>query len=69
MKMNSSTIDVHSTGILSQSRANIKERNLGILFDIARKKIYTNKPLAVIREYCTNAYDAHVEAGVKGYSI
>jgi len=69
MKMNSSTIDVHSTGILSQSRANIKERNLGILFDIARKKIYTNKPLAVIREYCTNAYDAHVDAGIQDTPI
>lgn len=65
MKMNSSTIDVQSTGIISSSQANIKAKNLGILFDIARKKIYTNKPLAVIREYCTNAYDAHVEAGIK----
>lgn len=69
MIMNSSTIDVHSSGIISQSRANIKERNLGILFDIARKKIYTNKPLAIIREYCTNAYDAHIDAGIQDTPI
>ena len=69
MKMHSSTIDVQSTGIISQSTAKCKERNLGILFDIARKKIYTNKPLAIIREYCTNAYDAHVDAGIKDTPI
>ena len=65
MKMNASIIDVQSTGIISQSQAKIQDKNLGILFDIARKKIYTNKPLAIIREYCTNAYDAHVDAGIK----
>lgn len=26
--------------------------------------LYSNKPLAVVREYSTNAYDSHIEAGV-----
>ncbi len=65
MKMYSPTIDIEQSGVIKQAFFSIKDKNLGVMFDIARKKIYTNKPLAIIREYCTNAYDAHVEAGIK----
>lgn len=33
------------------------------IFQALRTGLYSNKPLAVIREYSTNAYDAHVDAG------
>jgi hypothetical protein len=69
MKMNSPTIDIEQSGVIKQSFFSIKDKNLGVMFDIARKKIYTNKPLAIIREYCTNAYDAHVEAGISDKPI
>jgi hypothetical protein len=26
--------------------------------------LYSNKPLAIIREYCTNAFDAHIDSGI-----
>ncbi len=33
------------------------------IFNVLRNKIYTNKILAVLREYATNACDAHIESG------
>lgn len=34
-------------------------------FDTLAKKIYTNVPLAIVRELSTNAYDAQVDAGTR----
>jgi len=34
------------------------------ILSILRDRLYTNKILAVLREYSTNAWDAHVEAGI-----
>ncbi len=34
------------------------------VLDILRNKMYSSKPLAVLREYCANSADAHVEAGI-----
>ncbi len=39
-------------------------RGLANVLRILRDRLYTDKPLAVIREYATNAYDAHIEAGI-----
>ena len=64
MKVTESTINVQSSGIQSESFFNVKESNVGHIFSILRNKLYSNKPLAIIREYCTNAFDAHVEAGI-----
>jgi hypothetical protein len=35
------------------------------IIHILRDKLYSNKIRAVVREYCTNAQDAHKEAGIK----
>jgi hypothetical protein len=48
-----------------------KESNFGIrsqsdlvhIFNVLRNKMYTNKILAVLREYSTNAMDSHIESG------
>ena len=41
----------------------IKSKNLGHIVHILRDQIYSDKPLAVIREYSTNAMDANIDAG------
>lgn len=50
-------------GVLSESFFNIKQENVAHVFSILRNNLYSNKPLAIIREYCTNAQDAMVDAG------
>lgn len=42
---------------------NLKGENFAKIFELLRGGIYSNPILAVIREYSTNAYDAHVAAG------
>ena len=42
---------------------------LANMFHILRNKTYKNKILAPLREYSTNAYDAHVDAGIKDKPI
>lgn len=64
MKVDSTGIVVYSEGIQSESFFTVKQDNLAHIFGILRNQLYSNKPLAIIREYCTNAYDAHVEAGI-----
>jgi hypothetical protein len=63
MKTDISSTIVHSEGFQSESFFSIKQDNLAHIFGILRNQLYSNKPLAVIREYCTNAFDAHVDAG------
>ena len=41
----------------------IKKDGLAHIFNVLRNQLYSNKILAVIREYSCNAYDAQVEAG------
>lgn len=41
----------------------IKRDGLAHIFNVLRNQLYSNKILAVIREYSCNAYDAQVEAG------
>lgn len=64
MKIAESTIQVQSAGIQSEAFFTVKDKNVGHIFSILRNKLYSNKPLAIIREYSTNAFDAHVEAGI-----
>ena len=64
MKMSSAVISVESSGVQSEAFFNIKDSNVAHIFGILRNKLYSDKPLAIIREYCTNAFDAHIEAGI-----
>jgi hypothetical protein len=47
----------------------IKESGLSHIFNVLRNQLYSNKTLAVIREYSCNAYDAHIEVGKKDTPI
>jgi hypothetical protein len=69
MKTDISSTVVHSEGFQSESFFSIKQDNLAHIFGILRNQLYSNKPLAVIREYCTNAFDAHVDAGISNEPI
>ena len=41
----------------------IKESGLPHIFNVLRNQLYSDKILALIREYSCNAVDAHVEVG------
>jgi HSP90 family molecular chaperone len=47
----------------------IRSEDLSHIFSVLRNQMYSDKILAVIREYSTNAYDAHVVAGIKNTPI
>ena len=47
----------------------IRNEDLAHIFSVLRNQMYSDKVLAVIREYSTNAYDAHIDAGIKHVPI
>jgi hypothetical protein len=47
----------------------IKETGLSHIFNVLRNQLYSDKILAVIREYSANAIDAHAEIGKKDTPI
>ena len=53
-----------SESFKSQKYDTYSEEGKAFLFNIASNQIFTNKQLAIIREYSTNASDAHVESGI-----
>jgi hypothetical protein len=53
-----------STNLSNASGFGIQKEDMSHVIGILRSKIYSNKWLAVLREYCTNAIDSHVEAGI-----
>lgn len=65
MKMKSNPTKVVKSRTLKESKFSVREEDLVILFDILRSKTYSDKIMAVIREYSTNAQDEHVKHGVK----
>ena len=54
---------VESNGITQTASFGIKESGIGHIFHILRNQLYSDKETAVLREYATNAADAHVEVG------
>jgi hypothetical protein len=44
-------------------------RNMHKLIPLLRDSLYSNKKLAPLREYSTNAFDAHIEAGIASRPI
>ena len=47
----------------------IKQSGISHIFNVLRNQLYSDKVLAVIREYSTNAVDAHIEVGKKDTPI
>jgi len=54
---------VKTHGIQKTVSFGIKNEGLAHIFNVLRNQLYSDKILAVIREYSCNAVDAHVEAG------
>lgn len=54
---------VQLSGIKDTVSFGVKKEGLAHIFGILRNSLYSDKILAVIREYAANAVDAHVEAG------
>jgi len=62
--MQQKDINIERGGDLIESSFGISSKDSAHILTILRDKLYSNKILAVIREYCTNAQDAHAEAGI-----
>ena len=56
--------DVVKSEELSSIKYSIDSDNFGLLFKMLRDNLYQNKEYTIIREYVSNAIDAHTEAGV-----
>lgn len=65
MKISTDTTK-YKTNITSAADFGIEEQDLSHIMGILRSQIYSDKLLAVIREYSTNAVDANIEAGFIG---
>lgn len=62
MKLNEARPYLESAGELEEQFFGIQDQ--GMLFDILRKKVYSNPILAICREISCNARDAHREVGI-----
>lgn len=63
MKLATAAQDVRRSGDFQEQSFKIAANAKA--FDILSSKLYTNKPLAIVRELSTNAWDAQVEAGTQ----
>ena len=63
MKLSTNTTN-YSTTINKSADFGIQDSDLSHIMGILRSQIYSDKLLAVIREYSTNAVDANTEAGI-----
>ena len=57
------SVSVTSVGIQESVSFGIKADGLAHIFNVLRNQLYSDKILAVMREYSANAVDANVEAG------
>lgn len=67
MKLAVSDITTETSGTMKEMSFGIG--NMGLVLDILRSKLYKNPILAICREICCNARDAHVEVGKKDLPI
>ena len=59
----------YATTITKTADFGIEEEDMSHIMGILSSQVYTNKLLAVIREYSTNARDANIEAGYPNTAI
>lgn len=62
MKLAETKHKIKSSGVISQGQFGISTGDQAHILSILRDKLYSNKVLAVIREYSTNALDAQLES-------
>lgn len=63
MIRNEGTIEIQRSGDFDESTFRIDHEDVSLILEIIRNKLYTNKMGSFVREICSNAYDAMVEAG------
>jgi len=63
MIVTQSKANVITQGVQGAVSFGIKQDGLAHIFNVLRNQLYSNKTLAVLREYSCNAIDAHTEAG------
>lgn len=64
MKQEDTGFDVERNGDFKSSKFGIKTASDMVhIFSVLRSKLYSDKVLAVCREYATNACDAHIDVG------
>ena len=63
MKPQQSNVTVARQGVQESVTFGIKESGMAHIMGVLRNQLYSDKVLAVIREYTCNAVDANVEAG------
>ena len=56
-------VNVVTQGVQGAVSFGIKQEGLAHIFNVLRNQLYSDKILAVLREYSCNAVDAHTEAG------
>jgi hypothetical protein len=69
MKLNEDKVLIERGGDMIESAFGISNKDSVHIINILRDKLYSNKILAVVREYCTNAQDAHTDSGKKDIPI
>ena len=63
MKPTINTQSIETQGVKNSVSFGIKASGFAHIFNVLRNQLYSDKVLAVIREYSCNAVDAHVAAG------
>lgn len=63
MRLEKTHRNIQSQGVLEEAQFGISTKDQSHVLSILRDKLYSDKILAVLREYSTNAVDAHVEVG------
>lgn len=63
MEHQAHTVEIHQSGLIEGSAFGIDAESQAHVFGILRNYMYKNKIRAVLREYATNAWDAHIKAG------
>ncbi len=61
MKIEIDRPDISSAGLMQEHMFGISD--MGMIFEILRNKMYSNKPMAICKEISCNARDAHREVG------
>ena len=64
MKLQAIERNIESGGVLSEGDFGISQDDQAHVLTILRDKLYSDKFGAIVREYSTNAWDAHVEMGI-----
>jgi len=63
MKTQEEIRTVETSQVFKEYTFGVKEENLAHIFKVLRSQLYSNKPKALLSEYCANAYDANIMAG------